>query len=35
MIFVNELQKDTLLLLDDLIEKNKTHEEIQDILQWL
>ena len=32
MIFVNELQKDTLLLLDDLIEKNKTHEEIQDIL---
>lgn len=32
MIFISELQKNTLILLNELIEKNKTHEEITELL---
>ena len=32
MIFLSKLQEETLLLVDDLINKNKTHEEINNIL---
>lgn len=32
MIYLSDLQKETLLKIDDMIEKNKTFEEIED---WL
>ena len=32
MVFISELQRNTLILLDELIEQNKTHEEITNIL---
>ncbi len=32
MVFVSELQRETLLLVDKLIEQNKTHDEIANIL---
>lgn len=32
MVFISKLQQETLLLIDDLISKNKTHEEIHNIL---
>lgn len=32
MVFISQLQKDTLFVLDDLINENKTHEEIKNIL---
>lgn len=32
MVFINELQRETLLLIDSLIEQNKTHDEIAKIL---
>lgn len=34
MVFISELQKNTLFLLDDLIDENKTHEEIKNILLY-
>ena len=33
MVFVSELQRKTLMLIDDLIEQGKTFEEIEDFLQ--
>ena len=32
MVFLNELQKETLILVDDMIEKGKTFEEISNYL---
>ena len=32
MVFVSKLQQDTLRIVDDMIEKNKTFEEIQNVL---
>ena len=32
MVFLNELQKETLILVDDMIEKGKTFEDISDYL---
>ena len=34
MVFISQLQKNTLLLLDQLIDENKTHEEIVKILSY-
>ena len=34
MVFISELQKDTVFLLDDLINENRTHEEIVKILLY-
>jgi len=34
MVFISELQKNTLFLLDNLIDGNKTHEEIKNILLY-
>lgn len=34
MVFISQLQKNTLLLLDQLIDENKTHEEIVKILLY-
>lgn len=32
MVFISELQKNTLILIDNMINKNKTHEEIKNEL---
>lgn len=32
MVFISQLQKETLTILDKLIDENKTHEEIKNIL---
>ena len=34
MVFISQLQKNTLLLLEQLIDENKTHEEIVKILSY-